>query len=289
MNLRAAIALFALAAPVFAQHGGGGYAGAFGSRGFAGRAGFSGVSGFSRPGSFVRPAPLVRFSAPGRAGLRGFVPQNPSSPPIFANGNRFATARPSYRLGSRGDWLRGAGGSRGRDHDRDRGHDRFEARRRSFANWDETIYPYWLGYPNVIDLGSYDWGESDDETSDQSAAANQGVAPYPNEDYGQPSEYPAPGFAGGAPPWNTPSEQQNRTAAPIITSAPVPEEPIAVIFKSGRAPVKIRNYIMTAKVLTDLDSRHYEEIPLDEIDLAATERLNSAAGVAFQIPDSSRD
>jgi hypothetical protein len=69
----------------------------------------------------------------------------------------------------------------------------------------------------------------------------------------------------------------------------VPEEPIAVIFKSGRAPVKIRNYIMTAKVLTDLDSRHYEEIPLDEIDLAATERLNSAAGVAFQIPDSSRD
>jgi hypothetical protein len=51
----------------------------------------------------------------------------------------------------------------------------------------------------------------------------------------------------------------------------------------------MQNYMMTAKVLTDLDSQHYERIPMDQIDLAATERVNSAAGVAFQIPDGSRD
>jgi hypothetical protein len=62
-----------------------------------------------------------------------------------------------------------------------------------------------------------------------------------------------------------------------------------VIFKSGRAPVKIQNYMMTARVLTDLDSQHYEQIPLDQIDLAATQRINSAAGMEFQIPGALRD
>jgi hypothetical protein len=46
---------------------------------------------------------------------------------------------------------------------------------------------------------------------------------------------------------------------------------------------------MTAKILTDLDSEHYEQIPLDQIDLAATKRFNSFAGVEFQVPGPSRD
>jgi hypothetical protein len=62
-----------------------------------------------------------------------------------------------------------------------------------------------------------------------------------------------------------------------------------VIFKSGRAPIEVRNYLMTAKVLTDLDSEHYEQIPLDQIDLAATQNFNRAAGVDFQVPAASRD
>ena len=62
-----------------------------------------------------------------------------------------------------------------------------------------------------------------------------------------------------------------------------------MIFKSGRAPIEVQNYLMTAKVLTDLDSQHYEQIPLDQIDLAATQRINTAAGVDFQVPGASRD
>jgi hypothetical protein len=45
---------------------------------------------------------------------------------------------------------------------------------------------------------------------------------------------------------------------------------------------------MNAKMLTDLDSLHYEQIPLDQIDLGATQRVNSAAGMEFQVPDASR-
>jgi hypothetical protein len=67
------------------------------------------------------------------------------------------------------------------------------------------------------------------------------------------------------------------------------DQPLTVIFKSGRAPVKMQNYMMTPKLLTDLDSQHYEQIPLDQIDFAATQRVNSTAGVGFQIPGATRD
>ncbi len=62
-----------------------------------------------------------------------------------------------------------------------------------------------------------------------------------------------------------------------------------MIFKNGRVPVKMQNYMMTATVLTDLDSQHYEQIPLDQIDVTATQRVNSADGVGFQIPGGSRN
>jgi hypothetical protein len=53
--------------------------------------------------------------------------------------------------------------------------------------------------------------------------------------------------------------------------------------------MKMQNYLMTAKVLTDLDSRHYEQIPIDQIDVVATQWANSAVGVRFEIPGASRN
>ena len=58
--------------------------------------------------------------------------------------------------------------------------------------------------------------------------------------------------------------------------------------KFGRAPATIRNYLMNAKALTDLDQQHYEQIPLDQIDIAATEQVNRARGLDFQVPNASR-
>jgi hypothetical protein len=51
----------------------------------------------------------------------------------------------------------------------------------------------------------------------------------------------------------------------------------------------MQNYMITAKILTDLDSRHYEQIPIDQIDVAATQQANRAAGVGFEIPGPSGD
>jgi hypothetical protein len=135
--------------------------------------------------------------------------------------------------------------------------------------------------PNFYNLGLYDWGDSDNSAYDSSGPGNyqsdqaydqNGPAPlyppYPDQGYAAPGEQPA-------------------FAAPVAPSAP--EQFLTVIFKSGRAPIMVRNYLMTTKVLTDLDSQHYEQIPLDQIDLAATQRINSAAGLDFQVPGVSRD
>jgi hypothetical protein len=164
--------------------------------------------------------------------------------------------------------------------------DRFEARRRSFANWYFNTYPAWLGYgyPYLFDPGFYDWGDSGDYGTgdygyDQGAAAPYDEAPYPQ--YG---DVPDQGYAGELPPWNP---QLAAESGPI--SEPVAAEPLTVVFKSGRAPMKMQNYMMTAKILTDLDSQHYERIPVDQIDIAATQQANASAGIEFQIPRASRD
>jgi hypothetical protein len=156
-----------------------------------------------------------------------------------------------------------------------------DARRRSFDNWYTNYYPAWRGYqyPYVIDPGFYDWGDSDSGNSGASAyhqgdAAPDYPAPYPDEGYGPAYEQPA---------------EQPAAPAPAAVSAPLPNQPLTVIFKSGRDPIRIENYMMTAKVLTDLDARHYEQIPLDQVDRVATQWANSAVGVDFQIPGAARE
>ncbi|MGB0066356.1 MAG: hypothetical protein WBP85_18095, partial [Terracidiphilus sp.] len=174
MMFRTAIVLMALAAPVFAQHGG--HAGSFGGRSFAGHAGFSGSPGFSR--SLATPAPGVRYGSPsarynlpaahygamGRAGFRGALPPRysglrvpyNSSSHIPYSGNRFGSVRaPYHRAGA------------GRDGDGNRGRD---DRRRSFNNWYTNYYPTWLGYgyPYVFGSGFDDWGDSDTSGYDSS-------------------------------------------------------------------------------------------------------------------------
>ena len=302
MMFRTAIALLALAAPAFAQHGA--HGGSIGSRGAAGHGGFSGSAaghggfsgspGFSR--SFVSPAPAFRYGAPsarnwasGSAGFHGAVPPNYRSPfnPSFRippNGNRFSAGRAPYNPA-------GAGRSG------DRNHDRFDRRRRSFNNWYTNYYPTWpgYGYPYVIDPGFYDWGDTDSGDSGSSeddssgyASSGDGNSGYDASAYDQggpapayPASYPDEGFR---PPY-----QPSAASAPVAAAAPLPNQPLTVIFKDGRAPVRMQNYMMTPTVLTDLDAQHYEQIPLDQVDEAATRQVNSAAGVYFRVPGAARD
>jgi len=51
----------------------------------------------------------------------------------------------------------------------------------------------------------------------------------------------------------------------------------------------MQNYMVTASVLTDLDGEHFEKIPLDQVDVAATQQANRASGIDFQVPAASHD
>jgi hypothetical protein len=55
------------------------------------------------------------------------------------------------------------------------------------------------------------------------------------------------------------------------------------VFKDGRAPEKIHNYALTRTTLYVTDGQR-EEIPVASLDLAATEKVNRAAGVRFDLP-----
>jgi len=61
------------------------------------------------------------------------------------------------------------------------------------------------------------------------------------------------------------------------------EAPITLVFRDGRPNEKIHNYMLTATTLSVLDQQRWD-IPLDEIDLAATAQVNLEAGVEFAVP-----
>jgi len=64
---------------------------------------------------------------------------------------------------------------------------------------------------------------------------------------------------------------------------PVENEAVTLVFEDGRPSQQIHNYMLTRTTLYVQDS-HRQEIPVDELDLAATEKANKDSGVAFQLP-----
>jgi hypothetical protein len=126
-----------------------------------------------------------------------------------------------------------------------------------FTLWPAWTGPGYLAYPDASDC-------DDDPLSPQCAAGNalqpddQGLPPYP-----APYEpYPAPS-----------------SPAPSTTL----EAAYTLVFNDGRPPETIHNYVLTQTTLYVGDGRR-EEIPLDELDLDATEKVNRDAGMDFRVP-----
>jgi hypothetical protein len=126
------------------------------------------------------------------------------------------------------------------------------------AGWIAPVYlnSGYLGYP-------------DTSTYDDSQAPPNDVAGYDNPPPNQPQ--PAPPYP-----------------EPLHASPPLAEEDaVTLIFKDGRSPEQIHNYALTPTMLYVRDQRH-RDIPLDQLDLDATQKVNHDAGVDFQLPKISR-
>jgi hypothetical protein len=85
----------------------------------------------------------------------------------------------------------------------------------------------------------------------------------------------------GYPPYPAPNQGYPDQSRPM--PAATYDETYTLIFKDGRAPEQIHNYVLTQSTLYVGDG-HREEIPLDDLDLTATERVNRDAGVDFRVP-----
>jgi hypothetical protein len=66
--------------------------------------------------------------------------------------------------------------------------------------------------------------------------------------------------------------------------APAYEEAVTLIFRDGRPPEQIHNYILTRTTLYVGDQQR-RAIPTDQLDLIATVKVNQDAGVDFQLPE----
>lgn len=172
------------------------------------------------------------------------------------------------------------------------------------------VYPYavWPDYPIVLDpwLFGPDWYDSDASDANGYGGYPESTGYPDSQSYAESPDagYPAQGYAAepdqgqqtmpqdAAPPpyypqqgYRQPYAPQNFAQPSRGSAAPSSENAVTLIFKDGRPPEQIHNYLLTATTLTVLD-QHDREIPLDQIDVAATQAANRATGVDFRVPAS---
>lgn len=139
--------------------------------------------------------------------------------------------------------------------------------------------PGWNDYDSYSPYSSYDgYGAYNGYDSDPPAPYKEyGTQSYPQQEN---QEQPAEPQASYQRPAYAPAQPQRD---PLSSSTIVPELPLTLVYKDGRPAEQIHSYLLTATKLTVLEPR-YREIPLDQVNIAATEQVNRAAGVDFRVP-----
>lgn len=117
--------------------------------------------------------------------------------------------------------------------------------------------------------------------------------PAPQPDYGYPQPVPAyPAYPQPVPQgaYAYPAAPQGyyapqpMPAAPQMQYVPGSASTVILIYKDGRPPEQIQNYLATRSTLTVLDGGRRREIPLSELNIPATISANHQTGVDFQLP-----
>ncbi len=78
--------------------------------------------------------------------------------------------------------------------------------------------------------------------------------------------------------------QSEPCGAPVASSGSNRQNAITLIFTDGRPPMQIHNYMATSTGLYVLMDGNRCPIPVSQIDVEATERVNRDAGVDFHVP-----
>ena len=249
-RLAAAALVFAwIALPACAQHSSshGGFSGRGGSSGRSAPA-FHGSSGVPNRSTGVRGNPVHGY---------------PGSRPLTASRGSLGT-----RVGANGTRAPYTGSWR---------------YRRPYRSPYGTVNPYGLSVYGIPGWGFPGWigpsyADYPDTGGDDNSSAPQNSIP---EGYDQQPDQQGP------PPWPYGSSQAAPASGQPRPSPTDSEDTITLIFKDGRPPEQIHNYILTRDKLFAGD-KHHPDIPVDQLDLAATVKVNQELGVDFRLPGSSR-
>jgi len=132
-------------------------------------------------------------------------------------------------------------------------------------------YPY-SAYPTTAWFGPgyLDYDDSEDYNPNVTAPSNYVETVPEDQPYvdGQSQVYPP-----------------QQAYAPQPQPAPQPEDAVTLIFKDGRPPQQIHNYMLTRTTLTVTDGHRMRDVAVVDLDLAATEKANRDAGVVFKLPE----
>jgi hypothetical protein len=143
-----------------------------------------------------------------------------------------------------------------------------------------------VAVPYIIDPYAFgnemyaDQAYADDTAGQQQAPpANAGSAQY-DPSLGGPE---APPQGPSQRPAYVPQETAvTSNPGPITNGLDHPE--VTLVFKDGRAPMKVQSYAVTGAAVYVAENGHQRQIPLSALDLPATVKTNEAAGVDFELP-----
>lgn len=274
MKRIAAVALgLATTIPICAQRAG--HAG-FASRG----TGVSHAAPAFRGGSFAAPAPMRYRGVPVTRAARPYAPAPPMAR-FAAPSSRYVTVAPPAR--------RPAFYQPQKNHAYSGDH---HPRIRTYPIYPVSVVGYFP--PDLLDSDLFDEPYYDNSYDDNSAYAQPPVPQPGYADNGYPDNgyaangYPQPAPESYYPPYPQPQAQQEQAPAitPEVQYVPGSADTVTLIFKDGRPPEQVQNYIATKKTLTVINgSRHYD-IPIADLDVLATIKANRETGVGFQLPAS---
>jgi hypothetical protein len=162
---------------------------------------------------------------------------------------------------------------RDRDHDRDRAHDKGGEGRRSGTVGGDVVYvPYAVPYVP----------EFDDDSADEDSAADSVAS---SEGADASSDAPPLGAHAAVARQRAPvRDYVAKTADAGGVREPVAPQRSTVLIYKDRHQSDVVNYAIVGAILFDFSNGRTHKIPLSELDLEATRRVNEDRGVDFQIP-----
>jgi hypothetical protein len=161
------------------------------------------------------------------------------------------------------------------NRDWDRGRDRHRP-----EYWAGYGYGYGVGVPWIYPYGAWDgwYGDPYFDSGYDGASTDPGYY-YDMGNYdAQPQPEPEAPYA-YRPPYQPEAGSQ--------PDAPLEEHTATLVFKDGRPPMQIRNYLLSRTRLVVLDGVP-RTIPVDQLDLAATAKANEELGSDFRLPDGTK-